>query len=270
MIDGGKGFEADGRRLYRYLCEKTTHEKPVIACWFFTHGHGDHIKLAAEFMCAYKDDVVIENIAYNIPTDVDFCGYDKGHGEEIIEAEWFKAIENFPKANRYVLKTGQIFKFSNARVDVLTTAFDPYPEQPTNRNQVSAILKTTFDNGKSFMMLGDAMGERLVALVDPNSSIYCTDEILKSDILQTAHHGLAVCSEKDYQTVAQLYRKIAPSVCFWSQKAARFYNDPWCQSTKYPYHRFLLDSVKERNFHQSQTVIVYIEDLSIELWKKVQ
>ena len=267
LIDGGEHFEVDGERLYRYLCEKSQGEKPVIACWFFTHGHKDHLKLAAEFMYAYKNDVVIENIAYNVPRDIVFNGYDKDKGEEVNEVAWYEAIENFPSAKRCVLKTGETFTFANARVDILATAFDPYPSQPTNRNQVSAVIKITFENGKSFMLLGDAMDERLVALVDPSSSIYCTDDVLKSDIMQTAHHGLKVCSEKDYASVAELYRKIAPSICIWPQKASRFYNDSWCQSEKYPYHRFLWDTVKERNFHQSQTIVVYIDDLSVELWK---
>ena len=30
MIDGGEHFEVDGERLYRYLCEKSQDEKPVI------------------------------------------------------------------------------------------------------------------------------------------------------------------------------------------------------------------------------------------------
>lgn len=269
LIDGGEHFDVDGARVYRYLCEKAQGEKPVIAAWFFTHGHRDHVKLAARFMEEYKNDVEIETINYNIPTDVDYTGFDKTSGRGDAEAEemWFKAIENFPNAERHILKTGDTFTFANARVDILTTAFEKYPDPPTSRNHTSAAFKITFANGKSFIVFGDSEGDRLVKLLDPTSPIYCTDETLKSDILQVPHHGLHVARATDYDTIVRLYHKIAPKICFWPQKADRFYNDPWCQSEQYPYNRFLLDSVKDKNFHETQTVVVDMDDLRISIWK---
>ena len=57
LIDGGENFDVDGERLYRYLVDKSQDENPVIACWLFTHGHKDHIFLAAEFMEVYKEKI---------------------------------------------------------------------------------------------------------------------------------------------------------------------------------------------------------------------
>ena len=252
LIDGGDKFGADGERLYKYLSEKAEGEKPVIAAWFFSHGHRDHIRLAYRFMEEYAKCVEIQRIAYNIPLNVEYGGYDKTSGvnDEQEEQMWYKTIENFPDAEKRVLKTGDVFTFANARVDVLSTAFDPYPASPTNRNETSAIFKVSFDSEKSFMVLGDAMSDRLAALIDCNSTIYCSDDILKSDILQVAHHGLCVCRKEQYEAVTQLYKKIAPKICFWPTSARRFYNDTWCQSEEYPYNQFLLTSAKEKNFHQ--------------------
>ena len=270
LIDGGKYFEEDSERLYRYLTEKSQTDRPVIACWLFTHGHSDHIQLASHFMEQYKEKIIIENFAYNIPVEgMDFCGYDKRNQSEseANEKAWYQAIEYYPQAARHVLKTKDSFAFANAQVDILSTAFDRYPDPPTDRNETSAILKITFDNKRSFMLLGDSKGERLIKLLDPTSPTYCTNEFLKSDIMQVAHHGLYVCKPYDYQTVTDLYRTIAPEICFWPTPAARFYNDPWCQSTEYPYNRFLLDSVKEKNFHNSQTVEIDIDDWKIHILK---
>ena len=269
LIDGGEHFDADGARLYRYLCEKAQGEKPVIAAWFFTHGHRDHVKLAAYFMEEYKASVEIQTIAYNIPLDVNYTGFDStsGRGDAAAEELWYKSIENFPSAKRHVLKRGDVFTFANAKVEIFTTAFEKYPDPPTSRNHTSAALKITFENGKSFLVLGDCEGDRLVKLLDPTMPIYRTDEELKSDILQVPHHGLHVARADDYEIIVQLYRKISPKICLWPQKAERFYNDPWCQSEQYPYNRFLLDSVKDKNFHNTQTVVIDMDDLHVSLWK---
>lgn len=82
-----------------------------------------------------------------------------------------------------------------------------------------------------------------------------------------AHHGLCIGGEEQYGALTTLYKKIAPKICFWPIGATRFYNDTWCQSEKHPYHRFLLDSAKDKNFHQSQTIEIDIQTLAIKLIK---
>ena len=269
MIDGGEHFDKDGERILRYLREKSQGEKPVIAAWFFTHGHSDHIYLAARFMEEYKNEVEIEKIAYNIPTDIDYCGYDKTSPKRNDEAEamWFQAVEKYPAEKLHVLCTGDEFIIDNVKVNVLVTAFDKYPDPPTNRNHTSAVMKFTFSCGTTFLVFGDAGGERILNLIEENSPIYCPDELLKSDIMQVPHHGLKVVRADGYDKLLALYRKIAPKICFWPQKARRFYNDPLCQDEQYIYNRYLMESVKEKNFHQTQTVVVDVEDLYISLWK---
>ena len=262
LIDGGVDHDADRARLYRYLCERAEGERPVIAAWLFTHGHYDHVALAAHFMTEYRDAVTIERILYNIPAG-DFNGYDAGGVDGEYEEKWFEAVKLHPNALLHEVKTGEIFSFSGATVEVITSAEDRYPDPPTNRNQTSAVFKLTFESGRSFLVLGDAMGERLVNLIDPAFPVFCPEEKLKSDILQVAHHGLACAAAEQYEAVRELYRRIAPSVAFWPTSAKRFYNDPWCQAEKHIYNRFLLSHAKERNFHLSQTVEVDTEDMSI-------
>ena len=105
IVDGGEHFDVDGARVFRYLCEKAQGEKPVIAAWFFTHGHRDHIKLAARFMEEYKNDVEIQTIAYNILTDVVYSGFDSTSGRGDAEAEemWFNAVKNLKNTEVRVL-----------------------------------------------------------------------------------------------------------------------------------------------------------------------
>ena len=265
LVDGGMSFDKDGPYLYEYLRRRSGDEGIVIAAWLFTHGHVDHVALAARFMTEYRNSIRIERILYNIPRGEDFNGYDAGGIDGEAEDAWFRAVELYPEALLHEVRTGEVFCFSGATVEVLTSAEDRYPDPPTNRNQTSAVYKLTLESGVRFMVLGDAWGERLIQLIDPASPLYVSEDKLKCEILQVSHHGLAVASPIHYEGVRELYRRIDPSICFWPTPAERFYNDTWCQDEKYIYNRFLLDKVKERNFHQTQMVEVDGETLRISL-----
>jgi beta-lactamase superfamily II metal-dependent hydrolase len=211
----------------------------------------------------------VENFIYNnVPTVEHFPSAMQEHNSSR-EAAWSTAMDCYPNAKRIQPSAGDKIALGNAVLHILATANDPYPAISIDPNYSSMVLKITFDNGKSLMLLGDAMGERLTALVEPTASIYCTDEVLKSDILQIAHHGLCVTENlEEYPAVLRLYEKIAPTIAFWSQNEKRFYADPWCRAEKHTYHKFLFDTVKERNFNQAYTTIVDMEDLSITFEKR--
>lgn len=267
LIDSGVFCEEDLTRLYRYL-KGRAEGKIVIAAWLFTHGHYDHIDLATQFMNRYREEIKIEKILYNIPTEgFDFNGYDAAGKDAAYEEAWFSAVKNYPEAYLHEVRTGEEFSFSGLTVKVLTCAHDRYPDPPTNRNETSAIFRLTFECGRRFIVLGDAMGQRIPKLIDPTSPIYCPPEELKADILQVAHHGLAVAHQEHFEAIKETYRRIAPSVCFWPVPAHRFYNDTWCQKPVYTYNRFLLDTVGERNLHHTQTAEVALDDLTISILK---
>ena len=173
-------------------------------------------------------------------------------------------LDLYPNAERIQPKTGDCLRFANVNVHILATANDEYPQKPFDPNYISMVLKFAFDNGKSFMVLGDAMGDRLTALVEETSGIYCDDVMLKSDVLQTAHHGLCVTENlEEYPAVLRLYEKIAPTIVFWPQNENRFYTDSWCRAEKHTYHQFLLQTAGKNNFPQAFTTIVDMADLSI-------
>ena len=173
----------------------------------------------------------------------------------------------YPEAERICPRAGDKLTVSNADIEVISTAFEPYPENPTNANVISTVLKLTFEKHRSLMVLGDASCRRLTSLVDPESEVCCSDEILKSDILQVAHHGLAVGYESDYPLITELYKKIAPSIAFWAINEDRFLTDKWCRDPKHTYHKFLLDSVGNGNHSNSYTTIVDMSDLSVSFEK---
>ena len=117
------------------------------------------------------------------------------------------------------------------------------------------------------MVLGDATGERLTSLIDPESGIFCIEKTLKSDILQVAHHGLAVGREEEYPQITALYERIAPDVAFWAIREDRFFTDKWCRAPGKTYHKFLFDTVGKKNYNNSYTTVVDMDDLSISFEK---
>lgn len=268
LIDGGIYTAADSARLYRYLKARAEGDI-VIAAWLFTHGHYDHVGLASQFLTEHRDELSVERFLYNIPAEgATFPKDDTANGDNArYEKAIFEAFARYPEALVHEVRTGEEFTFSGLTVKVLTTAYDRYPDPPTNRNHTSAIFRLTFGSGRRFMVFGDACGERFAKLLDPTSPIYCPPEELKSDILQVTHHGLAVAASTDYEAVREVYREVAPSVALWPVPAHRFYNDTWCQKEVYIYNRFLLDTLKERNLHHTQTAEIALDDLTISILK---
>ena len=269
VIDGGeaatgKRYQMNKKVLYSYLKNNTTDEKICIACWIITHFHSDHVDVAMRFMREQQNELIVERFMYNYEPTVAY--YPPAMQEHVLSREraWESVMALYPQAERLQPKAGDCLQIENAALRVLATANDAYPEQPWDPNFNSMVVKITFANGKSFMVLGDAMTRRLTALVDPAASIYQTAQTLKSDILQTAHHGLCVTENiEEYPAVLQLYQQISPSIVFWPQNEQRFFADPWCRAEKHTYHQFLFATAGKNNYNQSYTTIVDTSDLSL-------
>ena len=272
VIDGGEAasescYQVNKGVLYNYLKSRSKDGRIKIALWIITHFHLDHVDVAARFIEEYRHELDIERFMYNPARSVEF--FTEGERDEELSREkmWNSAISFYSDSERICPSAGDRLTLENAVIDILATANDPCPERPTNANVISTVLKITFENDRSFMVLGDATGERLTSLIDPESEIYCTDEMLKSDILQVAHHGLAVGRELEYPSITALYEKIAPRIAFWAINEKRFFTDKWCRDPSKTYHKFLFDTVGKNNYNNSYTTVVYMEDLSVSFEK---
>lgn len=272
VIDGGEATDEDCYQinkstLYRYLRERATGDKISVALWVITHFHSDHVDVAARFLEEYRDELEVEGFMYNKAPSVEYFSDSERDEELTREAAFERAMSLYPNAERICPRAGDRLFVVDTVIDVLSTAYEPYPEKPINANEISSVMKITFENGRSFMVLGDASGERLTSLVTPESAVYCKNEMLKSDILQVAHHGLAVGYENEYPSITALYERIAPRIAFWAINEKRFLTDKWCRDPKHTYHKFLFDTVGENNYSNSYTTIVDMTDLSVSLEK---
>ena len=210
VIDGGTNADSNVTQLYDYMVEKTPSGKnPVIECWIFTHPDPDHIGAPHQFLTKYMEKVELRSVAYNFPdcTVQDTSQNDETMGSSIFALE--NLINRFYAPKVYTIHTGQKFYFKGVEMDVLFTEEDLHPLKAESYNSTSAMMRFTFDNGKTFMVLGDATEKTSKQLAATYGSY------LKSDMLQLAHHGL-IGGDK------QLYMYIDPEICFWATAKERY------------------------------------------------
>lgn len=184
IIDSGHYLQLnDHLRLYRFLRERTpAGENVVIAGWFFSHGHDDHVCQFIKFLQDGFLDVTIEKLYYNM-TEPD--GRDSRFWKESnkkIMRDFEIAAENsgIPIVK---LHSGQRFYVRNMRADVLCTHEDVYPESLENYNDSSTVLMLEVD-GSKISIPGDAGKNESDILTSR-----FTAETLRCDIMQQAHHG---------------------------------------------------------------------------------
>lgn len=221
VMDGGLYNAEDAQYLYEFLAEKTPKGQQItITAWMFSHPHIDHIELATYFIQKYAADVIIQSFLYQFPD----CGrlgklYE---GDERVKDDVALLEERiascYPYATVYTLHTGQTYFFNGAEIDIIFTAEDIYPHKPDSYNDLSAAWRVKFNNGTTFLVLGDCFSFSCQEM----ANIY--GNYVKSDILQVAHHGLIGGNK-------ELYQLVDPQVCFWATSEKRFVGN-------FPYEKF--------------------------------
>lgn len=258
IMDGGAFNSEDVEYLYNFLTEKTPEDQQItIAAWMFSHPHYDHIELATNFIQKYASDVLIQAFLYQFP-EFDRLGklYE---GEERVKEDVERLEDSiasyYPDAAVYTLHTGQRYFFNGAKIEILFTGEDIYPYKPISYNDFSAAWRVIFENGTTFLVLGDC------------SSFSCRQmanrygDYMKSDILQLAHHGLLGGNQ-------ELYQFVDPQICFWATPEERFLGKYTKEKFHYclgeggcDYNAWIRDSnIREReHYHNSVTTVLIMD-----------
>ena len=118
------------------------------------------------------------------------------------------------------------------------------------------------------MVFGDCSGAERANWMRANYAA----SILKSDVMQVIHHGLAGGDKKIYQVVD-------PDICLWPTHYERFSGnydsdgdgtpDSYQHCTDTDYNQYLRDdSIKERqHYHHSQTTVIDMTNLEVSFWE---
>ena len=197
IIDGGYGTDVEADNLLAFLKEKSSAvgiEKPVVAGWFFSHLHGDHIGCFQNLARRHASEIDLKALYYNFPAD-HRCG-PQNYGTRIETAfeELLGAWEDVKVYRK--LHTGMQFYIADVRVDVLFTHEDLYPATTDNYNDTSTVIRLTAA-GQKVLFPGDIMepGSRVMERDIPAAD-------MRADIVEFSHHGYEGATKEFYDLVA--------------------------------------------------------------------
>ncbi len=195
----------------------------VVAAWFFTHPHYDHMGGLGPFADLYSDTVTVEKFVLNHPNrDTIQEMYDKwkGNGGKDNADANFTYVERmqqcfakFDGAAVVEAHSGQKFYLRDAVIDVLCTWETQTEYHATNNITGEEYVSINQMNSASVILDVDLGGERTIVLGDcgPSSTAYLEKlygSWLKSDMQTVAHHGFQGASP-------ELNRYIDADVVLW-------------------------------------------------------
>ena len=205
---------------------KATHEgaepdssNPIhIRAWILTHEHMDHYMIFTKFCETYGKDAKLrfDMLLANFASDTECINVynPESYVETNLESLQDKVTDRDGdgKGFDYVkIHTGEVYYMANAKMEVLYTHEDIWPQRMYYFNNSSSIFRITLDstNGKGVVdkshttvWLGDLerVGSKCLR------AMY--GETLDADHVQVAHHGW-----NGVET--ELYQLIAPEVVWW-------------------------------------------------------
>lgn len=198
VVDGG--FPSEAPYLYEYLKSLGGH----ITAWFITHFHIDHF---GAFYTVLKEhpDITVDKVYYNFPSDRFILEEGGGKQDDWDTVDLIEQVRS-ATADRDIpvvtVQTGDVYEFDggNVRVPILRVPDENITRNPINN---SSIVFRFEADGKRILFLGDLGVEGGNQLMEMYS-----DEELKADYVQMAHHGQG-CVTKE------CYEKIRPDYCLW-------------------------------------------------------
>ena len=194
IIDGGYFTPGEEDRLYSFLCERSQAEKPVIAGWFFSHAHQDHVGAFLLFAKKYLQNVVLENLYYNFqPIDLSLADDDwqRKRNDVATVKEFYRTMENECKEIPVtILRRGDRFEMGELKISVLYSQEQLYPEK-ASFNDYSTVIMIEVEEQK-ILFLGDAHVKASAILLEHPLELVC-------DIVQVAHHGFNGATQEIYK-----------------------------------------------------------------------
>lgn len=212
--------------LYNYLTKYNTREgKPVIRAWILTHSHCDHYGIFEGFAqnAKYSGGVIVENIIM-APLNKDvFTDLNANDEKGYLAYVFPKSVQRFKGAKVTFAHTGMEFTFCDLKMQFLCTPENLYKNTSdlglsNNTSIVTRLYKDDYD----VLLSADIMSKGCQFMMDAYG------DLLKSDMVTAAHHGMDDAPLAYYDTVQ------AP-VIFYACDAKAYDGD-----VLYPFHHVRL------------------------------
>ncbi len=220
-------------------------QKVKIAMWYFTHAHGDHVRMASDILNQYYNELELVSVAHN------FTSYQEvGSGYDANTFTLKDTINRrYPDVLFHKLHTGEVLNMAGVKIEVVYTHEDATSASGSSEigdyNSASTVLKITMD-GKSIMLLGDISGVAENTIIGMHSEAY-----LKSDAVQAAHH----C----FNYLNKLYPMIAAKVALFPQSMFYLKDPANGQGNLYKYQQ-VMEFADEEYFAHKYTYKFTVEN----------
>ncbi|MBQ8396603.1 MAG: MBL fold metallo-hydrolase [Clostridia bacterium] len=207
VVDGGFPRQRDAKAIYDYLYAHAPDPNDItVAGWFITHAHSDHYAAYNLFSQTYADKVKVEYVIGNFPSDT--ARIEGGLGTEgSVGPQIEQNVARFEGAQFIKAHTGYQFFMRDARIEVLYT-LESYAPGVLSYFNTTSLIFTVEIAGQKFNILGDASNDAC------NIAYKMYGDTLKSDFVQTAHHGYTTGSTA-YGGVTAVYSASAAPVVLW-------------------------------------------------------
>ena len=183
VVDGGIKTGGTMEKLLEAMRGRAEDpENIVVACWLFTHTHGDHIGAMQELAAnvSYYKGLTVESFMYNFSDNEQAMV----PAQEIYSNDELRGyFKKFPDAKKYKAHPGNTAYFADMKIEVLST-FENYIYKafPNNWNAGNTMYKITL-GGEVILIPGDTSN------YDQDTLVEIYSDALKCDILQAVHHG---------------------------------------------------------------------------------
>lgn len=193
VIDSAHMYSVnDDVRIVEFLTKLSGGKKPVVAGWFLSHAHEDHIAKFLDVIEYHKNEIDIETVYYNFPDAYhrDYLYWGEVNLNMTLRFE--RIMEENPDIKKVILHTGQRFFVRNLEFVTLCTHEDVYPTVFSDFNNTSTALMM-FAEGSKVLFPGDCSAESDKVLVGRYG------DYLKCDVVQMSHHGHSGTSPDFYR-----------------------------------------------------------------------
>lgn len=254
IIDGGSMTDKGNAQalldiltdLYKKVWkrEPSKQQPIVIAAWYITHSHSDHINVFWDFTKEGRGDYVrLEHLIANTPTSSML--YNTGEANETLRREMTKIHGYYGQSFTFIkVQTGQTLYFANVGLEVLYTPGDLAPHNTVAFNDSSVIIRLHFKPTDGDEVTLMSMGDCFKYAARWLCSMY--GNALQSDMATLAHHG-------GPGTENTVYDLIAPKVLWWPHVKGSIYG---CYLKNSDWHC----RVDQHVFYNATSEYVFISD----------
>lgn len=193
VIDSAHMYSVnDDIRIIEFLKKHSGGRKPVVAGWFFSHCHEDHVAKFLDIVEYHRDEIDIEAVYYNFPPEYHADSKYWGEVNYAMTQKFERVMREAKDIKKINLHSGQRFFVRNLEFVVICTHEDVFPNSMQDFNNTSTALMMTAE-GCKVLFPGDASAESDKVIVRRYA------DYLKCDVVQVSHHGHSGTSPEFYR-----------------------------------------------------------------------